>query len=159
MKYQLKGQVEIMGLLMIIILITISLILGLRLIGAENDVDPKKEFAQSQLASNTLSTLLKSTSRDCSGFSMTEILQDCSQNQDIICGDDTNSCDYFIEITQQIFGETLDKWNINYEFKIFYKKEDPLFTLGRTCIENKKSRLFPIPTSSGILNVKMDICV
>jgi len=68
MKYQTKGQVEIMGLLIIIILITITLILGLRLIGAENDVEYKNEFMQSQLASNMLSSLLKSTSRDCSGF-------------------------------------------------------------------------------------------
>jgi len=58
----------------------------------------------------------------------------------------------------KFFGETLEKWNIDYEFKIFFEEESSIFTLGKSCFGDKKSKLFLIPTDSEVLNVKMDVC-
>lgn len=153
-----KAQTEIMGLVIIIVLIIMIIAFVTKLVVFDETVDYKKQFTNAQITSNMISTLLKTTSRDCNGLSMTELLQDCSQDQDVICADDRDSCDYFIEATQQIFGETLEKWDIDYEFKVFFEEESPIFTLGESCFGDKKSKLFPIPTDSEILSVKLDVC-
>jgi len=153
-----KAQIEIVGLVIIIILIIIGIAFVTKFAVFEDPIDYKKQFTNAQITSNMINTLLKTTSRDCNNLSMTELLQDCSQNQEVICGDEQNSCDYFIGTTQQIFGETLEKWHIDYEFKVFENEDNPIITLGEKCLLDKKSRLFPIPTDSEILFVKMDVC-
>ena len=153
-----KAQIEIAGLVVIIILIIIGMVFVIRFMSKE-PIDYKKQFTQAELASNMINTLLKTTSL-CNGISMTEVLQNCSMNPAapvLICKNGQNSCEYFIGTSQQIFTETLEKWNIGYEFKVF-NDENTLFTLGQTCIGDKKSKLFPVPTESGILSVKLDIC-
>jgi len=153
-----KAQTEIMGLIIIIILIIMMIAFVTRLVVFDEPVDYKKQFTNTQIASNMIGTLLKTTSRDCNGLSMTEILQDCSQAQDVICEDGQNSCDYFFTTTEQIFGETVEKWSIYYEFKVFFEDSSPIFTLGESCLGDKKSKIFLIPTGSAVLNVKMDVC-
>ncbi|MCH8004192.1 MAG: hypothetical protein IH934_06200 [Nanoarchaeota archaeon] len=149
-----KAQTEIMGLAIIVILIMIGMFFVISFLTVDT-IDYKKQFTQAELASNMLNTFLRTTS-DCNGFSMTELLQDCNQDKSIICYGES-SCDYVSSTAQQIFMETLEKWNVDYEFKVF-NDENTLFTLGKTCINNKKSKLFPIPTDSGILFVKLDVC-
>lgn len=152
-----KAQIEIVGLVIIIILIIIGITFVTKFAVFEEPIDYKKQFTNAQITSNMINTLLKTTS-NCNGLSMTELLQDCSQDQEVICGDGQNSCDYFIETTQQIFGETLEKWHIDYEFKVFNNEDNPMITLGKKCLLDKKSKLFPIPTDSEILSVKLDVC-
>ena len=149
-----KAQTEIMGLAIIVILIIIGMFFLIKFLTMDT-IDYKKEYTQVELASNMINTLLRTTS-DCNGFSMTELLQDCNQDKSIIC-ENKDSCDYVSLIAQQIFMETLEKWKVDYEFKVF-NNEDTLFTLGKTCISDKKSKLFPIPTDSGNLFVKLDVC-
>jgi len=149
-----KAQAEIMGLAIIVILIIIGMFFLIKFLTIDT-IDYKKQYTQAQLASNMITTFLSTTS-DCDGFSMTELLQDCNQDKSIIC-DGESSCDYVSLTAQQIFMETLEKWNVDYEFKVFNDNE-VLITLGKKCVLDKKSKLFPIPTSSGNLFVNMDVC-
>lgn len=155
MKFQRKAQTEIIGLVIVIILIILGISFATRFISGPTDY--KKQFTQTEIASNTLNALLKTTS-NCNELSMTELLQACAENPGLICGNGQNSCEHFILVTQQIFSKTLEKWSIDYEFKVFQEKENPLFALGEICIGDKKSELFPIPLPSGALFVKLDIC-
>tara|TARA_Y100000310_G_scaffold2558_1_gene3291 strand:+ start:8946 stop:9413 length:468 start_codon:yes stop_codon:yes gene_type:complete len=154
MKTGKKAQVEIMGLVIILILVTISLILALRFIGVEDEVEHKNEFTQSQLGSNMLDVLLRSTS-EC-GVSMTELLQDCSSDKEIECSG-MNSCDYFEQETEEIFGKTLDIWGIGYFFNAV-SEDDNLIDIGNGCLGDKKSSTFFIPSSFTTLSLKLDIC-
>jgi len=152
-----KAQTEIIGLTMVLILIILGMIIVVRF-ATEETIDYRKQFTQAELASNTLNTLLDTTSL-CDGLSMTGLLQHCNlANQNINCsGVIVNSCSYFSLESQKIFDETLEKWAVDYEFKVF-DDEKTLITLGKACIGDKKSKLFPIPSESEILFVKLDIC-
>ena len=159
-----KAQTEIIGLAIIVILLILGLTFVVKFIINKEPTEFRKEFTQSELATNMLNTFLETTSEDCSGFSMTELLQDCGQSGSIFCGPIKNkkSCDYVEQEAGIIFGSTLGEWNVGYEFKVFKKVGDdevPLFnSLGPKCPGDKKSKTFPIPTTSGTLFAKLDIC-
>ena len=150
-----KGQHEIMGLAIVIVLIIIG-ILAMAKSNSFGNSSYKKDYEQSELASRMLDTLLATTSRDCNGLSMGQILQDCADNNASKCNGES-SCAYFEQQAKEIFGNTLDSWKINYKFSVFYNEESPIIELGKQCI-NKKSELFPVPTEPGALFVKLDIC-
>jgi len=80
-----KAQTEIMGLVIIIVLIIMIIAFATKLVVFDEPVDYKKQFTNTQITSNMINTLLKTTSRDCNGLSMTELLQDCIRDQDVIC--------------------------------------------------------------------------
>lgn len=151
-----KAQVEIMGLTIALLLIIMGVAFVFGFISENGSVQYKKQFTQTEIASNILSTFLRTTS-GCKELSMTELLQDCSQNQIVVCFGQ-NSCEYVTATAAQIFKDTLEKWSIDYEFKVFFEEENPVLGLGKACVGDKKSKLFPIPADSGILNVKMDVC-
>lgn len=157
-----KAQTEIIGLAVVVILLIIGMTFVIRFTINKEPVDYKKQFTQAEIASNTLNTLLKSASQDCNDLSMTELLQDCGQNPDspsITCSvDSINSCDYVEREVQKIFEKTLEIWKVDYEFKVFHTEANPIFTLGDPCPASKKSKTFPIPTSSGTIFVKLDVC-
>jgi len=152
-----KAQVEIMGLAIALILILIGIVFVFGFILEKEPVQYKKQFTQTEVASNTLNTFLRTTS-GCKELSMTELLQDCSQNQIVVCLEGQNSCEYVSAAAEQIFDDTLKKWGISYEFNVFFEEDNQILGLGKVCVGDKKSKLFPIPTDSGVLNVKMDIC-
>lgn len=151
-----KGQQEIMGLAIVIVLIIIG-ILFIAKLNSFGTASYKKDYEQSELASSMLNTLLATTSRDCNGISMAQILQDCAYNSSSSKCNWENSCAYFGQQAKEIFENSLEQWQIDYEFSVFYDKEEPIITLGKTCIE-KKSELFLLPTESTTLFVKLDIC-
>ncbi len=156
-----KAQTEIIGLAIIVILIIVGITFAIRFMATKEPVEYKKEFTQTELATNMLNTFLETTSDDCNGLSMTELLQACGQGSSISC-DGKTSCTYAKDEAKKIFDRTLKIWNINYEFKAFYSEDNPKIVLGEACTGNKKSKLFPIPTAASgtlsTLSVKLDIC-
>ena len=157
-KFSRKSQTEIIGLAIVVVLLIIGMTFVIRFMLAKEPVDYKKQFTQAEIASNMLNTFLKSTSKDCNGLTMTELLQDCGHSKSIFCQNGKVSCDYAEETAQEVFNKTLDAWNLDYEFKAFQQEESPIFTLGSPCHASKKSKTFPIPTGSGTLFVKLDVC-
>ncbi len=152
-----KGQQEIMGLAIALVLMIIG-ILVISKLNSFGTASYKKGYEQSELASGMLNTLLAATSRGCNGLSMMQILQDCAGNPNNqgLCNPE-NSCAYFEQQAKEIFKNTLESWQVNYEFSAFYDEESPIIKLGKQCV-SKKSELFPVPTESGALFVKLDIC-
>ena len=158
-KFSRKSQTEIIGLAIVVVLLIIGMTFVIRFMLAKEPVDYKKQFTQAEIASNTINTFLKTSSRDCKGLTMTELLQNCGYGGIITCPNEQTSCVYALEAAQEIFRETLDAWNLNYEFKAFLQETSPIFTLGSPCPASKPSKTFPIPTGSGAaLFVKLDVC-
>lgn len=151
-----KAQTEIIGLVIIVVLAAMGMLIAVKFT-AEAPKDYEKQLAQAELPSDMIGVLLKTSSRGCNGLSMAETLQNCA-GQNIACENGQNSCDYFIEVAQQIFGKTLEKWGIDYEFSAFNDEGSQLFALGKTCQGDKKSSIFPMPADSGELFVRIDIC-
>jgi hypothetical protein len=152
-----KAQTEIMGLAIVVILLILGMTFVVKFLLSKEPTDYKQQFIHSELATNMINTFLKTVSKDCNGLSMTELLQDCGQSESIIC-DGQLSCSYVENEAQFILSKTLESWKVPYEFKAFQQEENPIFALGSPCLSNKKSKTFPIPTTSGTLFVKLDVC-
>ncbi|MBI2654697.1 hypothetical protein HYX02_07890 [Candidatus Woesearchaeota archaeon] len=157
-EFSRKSQMEILGLAIVVVLILVATIFIVRFLVLKTPTDYRKGFISSELASNMLNTFLKTAARDCSQLTMTELLQDCAQGRGIICDNGKDSCKYAEETAKNIFENTLDKWNMKYEFSAYTNINSPLIKLGQQCRAEKRSKLFPIPISTATMYVKLDIC-
>jgi len=151
-----KAQTEIFGLLIVFILLLIGATFVVKFITSEEPTSYKKEFINTELGSNMINTFL-GTTNDCDDNSTADLLRYCAQDEIIGCSGQ-DSCDYVASIAKSIFTDTLERWNVKYEFKIFISEDDPLIILGKSCLLDKKSNLFVVPTESENLIVKLDIC-
>ncbi len=161
MKKNKKSQAEIVGLVIIVLLITIGFLFVVKFIIMKEEPDTKKSFVHSELASNTLNVLLKTTT-NCEGSDVTELFQDCASPVSRIECDGDSSCDKVNEVVESILSETLDEWNNKYEFKAEISGSDELLipTYGG-CDRNldKESSTYYILIDGGrTLYVTLDIC-
>ena len=69
--------------------------------------------------------------------------------------DGKSSCDYAKEKINEIFDNTLRKWNIAFEFNADLAK---INIKEGSCLEEKQSKIYPIPTDMGIMTLTLDIC-
>jgi hypothetical protein len=153
-----RSQMEIMGLAIVVILFTIGMLFVVKLNIGKKPTGYKAEFTREQLVSNTLNALLNSNARDCSGMSISELLQDCGQvNPQVYCNG-VVSCQYVKNTAEEIFSKTLDKWNYKYHFLVYFPDEEPIIELGEKCIGDTKSETFPISTPTKPLNTRLDLC-
>ena len=168
LRSQSKAQTEIMGLAIVIILIILGVAFVIRYSITQEPIKYKTEFTHAELASNILNTLLETTT-DCeisnSKLSISELLQNCGQGGGIECNGESPG-NYASNIIEgEIFKKTLDEWKIKYEFKVFFDESNQIIPPIRdkidsedSCTGSKNSKTYPIPTSSRVLNVKLDIC-
>ncbi|MBI2139338.1 hypothetical protein HYU14_00320 [Candidatus Woesearchaeota archaeon] len=167
-----RSQMEIMGLAVIVILISIAILFALNTILKQPSAY-KKDFTQTELASNMLSSMLRTTYPQCNKMSLTELFQHCVRNEfssDTVCGDKT-SCRFIGKVdtppyaytdgeVKSIFDNTFGAWNIRYEFiaktpaKVYMKS-------GTPCKAGFKSKQYPIPvdpTGQNTLFITLNIC-
>ena len=161
MKKNKKSQAEIVGLVIIVLLITIGFLFVVKFVIMKEEPDTKKSFVHSELASNTLNVLLKTTT-DCEGSDVTELFQDCAAMHPRIECDEVSSYIKVNEVVGYILSESLDKWNKKYEFKAYIPGSDELISsYDNSCDENldKESSTYYILIDSGrTLYVTLDIC-
>jgi len=153
-----KSQMEILGLAIVVVLILVATIFVVRFLVVKAPADYRKSFVSSELATNMLSTFLKTSAKDCSQLTMTELLQDCAQAKSIICDNGQDSCKFVDSTAKNIFSATLDKWSMQYEFLAYADINSPLIKIGKQCQSSKRSKLFPIPISGATMYAVIDIC-
>ena len=149
---------EILGLAIVVVLILVATIFIVRFLVLKTPTEYRKGFVSSELASNMLNTFLKTAAKDCSQLTMTELLQDCAQGKSITCGTGEDSCKFVESTAKEIFEDTINKWNMNYEFLAYTDSNSPLVKIGNACKAEKRSKLFPIPISGATMYTKLDIC-
>lgn len=175
-----KAQMEIIGLVVIVILLTLGM-LFLAMFALNEDTS-KKIFTRKGLATSTATALLK-TNVECIQESGEknypslgkDILEDCAKNYDSpFCTtyscDHKHCCDFFKDQTTQFLQNTLGKWNKKYEFEVqlIYKQSPKPLTLSS--IKSKKggcpktkprdtSGLNPIAVEgSGLIETVLYLC-
>ncbi|MBU1705021.1 MAG: hypothetical protein KJ922_06680 [Nanoarchaeota archaeon] len=162
-----KAQMELMGLAIVVILISIAMLFVIRFVVLQKPAEYKKEFTQSQLASNLLNTLLKTTNPDCHDLTFTEVFQDCARNPSspsVQCNRTHDSCRFLNESVRSILNKTLDDHFMLYEFSAKVNNDYAIGVvpeIEERCTGGFKSKQFPIPVSASgtdTLFVKLNLC-
>ena len=161
-----KAQTEILGLAVVVVLIIIATVLVAKF-GFRKTTDIRTDFVNSEEASNILNTFLKTSASQCSQLTMTELLQDCTQSNGLVCSNGQDSCSFVQSTATKILSGTLDAEKKKYEFIVcsnFNVKEikcydsTPMVKVGNECAGQKKLKIFPIPINSGTIYTKLEIC-
>ena len=85
-----RSQMEMMGLMVIIILVALGMLFVIQFIVVKEGSQLKKTYTYSQLATNTVNSVLKTTT-SCKGQDINQLLQDCASGGTIDCNG-KNSC-------------------------------------------------------------------
>jgi len=159
-----KSQMEIMGLAVIIILLSLGILFIIQFTVNKEPSSIKKTFTQTQLASNMLSSVLRTTTIDCSGNSLNNLFKDCAENYNspntqLRCQNNQRSCDYLKDSINFIFSSTLIAWgNQSFSFEAKVPGQVILKSTNGKCIGEKESKQNYIQTDAGTLTLIMDIC-
>ena len=178
MNIKKKSQMEIMGLLVIIILIAIGMLFTVNYMIHRKPSEAKKTYTESQMASNILSAILKtstplneSSELYCSKVDFTELLQDCARPKTITCKNGYGSCEYAAYYIEDMLNKTLGVYNKAYRFKAWEVNGNELSfspIINLNCNDTyigegrkyagRQTKLSPVPLNPGTLMVQFDIC-
>ncbi|MGV8163013.1 MAG: hypothetical protein ACP5N2_06805 [Candidatus Nanoarchaeia archaeon] len=156
-----KGQIETMGLLVIVILISLILFFALSfsLNNKQEEKPAKKEFKQTQAISNLGTTMLESTG-PC-GWTIRELLTDCAYTKEITC-DLTfqNSCEAASTSMQTILDYTLDEWGYEYNLTVSTTQGNRIVSIAEGCIDdsNSQKEITPFGTIYGSMSMIILSC-
>ena len=179
-----KGQVEMVGLVVIVILVALGLLFMALFV--MNEKPTKKIFTRKGLAYSSMSAVLKTTINDTQCVDLfagqtypqigKDLLEDCAGHKETEpdgnsmyrCGG-KHSCVFLNETISHLFELTLGEWRKNYEFEsrlLGYGDVDRTVTLlhitrGRGCPASRErdtSGLFPLNTEYGLVENTLYLC-
>jgi len=155
-----KGQMEIIGLVIIVILISLGILFYLQF-SLNTRTTTKQEFTGAQMVTNTINTLLELNLPECGGdMNVRKLIQNCQNLNDKECKG-IKACSYVNQTTKKIFGKTLEKWNKKYKLKIFTTSEELIELKHGQCPGSKDSATYSIPSeipNSEPITVRLDVC-
>lgn len=185
MKKDIRGQMEAVGLVVIVILIALGMLFMATF--ALKSGPQKKIFTRKGLAYSTMSALMKTTvSEKAACYSLSrgapkiggDVIEDCAKYRDVdtsiyqcigpISGKALHSCDFLAEMATYALDNTLGIWNKNYEFHselIPFQGEEPIDIIEPIVVggcpkwkERDSSGLFPINTEAGLVENSLYLC-
>ena len=127
MNKQKRAQIEIMGLALIVIIISIASLFVVRAVFMnKNSIDTTTKYDTEKLTSTFVNTLLQSDSGCTPDTTFQDLLVDCAKapysDGTITCMDSRKSCVYANESIGYISKNTLDSWGVvykpGYEFRV-----------------------------------------
>lgn len=114
-----KGQLEIFGLAIIVILLALGLLFALIVLTKE---EPRSMAKESLLAENFLTTMMSTTVNECNNKEIRALLQDCALSDDEWRGASKctalNTCETAQYAISSMLVRTLGTWGKTYTFKI-----------------------------------------
>lgn len=154
-----KGQMEIMGLAIIVILVILGVLFAVSIM-LKPPSETERVVRESTIANNFISTYLD-TVTDCFDSSMRDLLKDCALGAAIQCPDGRDSCGKVDLVTNAVLDSTLNTWKKKYRF-IFEGSEsvEQFTTQEGTCKGQKESsKPYAVPVRPGLtLNLRIEIC-
>ncbi len=129
-----KGQMEIMGLAVIIIIIIFGILLSLMFLRPKEST-MESDITDSTLASNMLNMILK-TELECMPINMKDLLKECNNGNQAknYCG---ATKEYPCDVAKKIIGDdilkkTLDVWRKKYTFLVENVGGGTVMTISNT---------------------------
>ncbi len=153
-----KGQMEIMGLAIIIILVMLSLLFTVTWLLKAPATKPVQKAKESVLAANFLSTMLGTTT-ECNKRTVAELLRDCALTQGATKCEALTSCEYAHNAIENIFNSTFKVWKKDYYFHMTGSLSVEGIKFGKECKGEKEGKISPLPVSPGFeIKLYLDIC-
>jgi hypothetical protein len=159
------GQAEMFGLVFIVFLIAIALVLVIQSEINRKPTTLKQSFEKSEIATNTINTLIKTRTRDCNRLDIGDLYVDCAKSPEspkIFCETGESSCDYSARATKGILMETLEVWKKKYLLNVSVdgrQIERLSFMSEDFCpLQDRKVESVPLPLNPGTLTIEMWIC-
>jgi hypothetical protein len=162
-----RGQMEIMGLVVVVILIIIGVLFAIRFVVLKEPTDIKQSYRRSQLASNLGVAILKTSAEECRGTSVKELIIDWANRPEsfgsIVCSDQdfSRSGVYVNKTIGNLLNRSINNWNTRYAILGYTDINNPLFTFNNLdCTNNMPgdSESFFLPTKRGVLTFNIHIC-
>lgn len=117
----MKGQMELIGLMMIIVIAGLILAFALILASEPADDSVNERFGESIIASNFVNSLRKVHIEECTGSTVRttyrDVVRDCASQNAITC-DGRDSCTLMEETAEEILSSTLEVWGLDYRFRV-----------------------------------------
>ncbi len=179
-----RAQMEVIGLVVIVILITIGMLFMAQFALKENP--QKKIFTRKGLAYSAMSAIMKASvdpNANCVGGFVGEarpqigkdLIEDCAKNYGLYSshyhcqnssGVPRHSCVFLNETITQLLNETLGSWGKRYEFssKLLGSNNVVIVAISSSrggcpgTIERDTSGLFPISTAAGLVENVLFLC-
>ncbi|MBW2981367.1 hypothetical protein KY343_00675 [Candidatus Woesearchaeota archaeon] len=153
-----KSQVEIMGLIIIVILVAVALIFVLQFM-ITRKAPAIKTYSQAEIAENML-TALRYTTTECNSLIISELLKKCVEEEIGFCPNGDDYCDFVETKTDYLFSQTLEKWNRPYKLSIFipnyynFTKSHPTLP----CEGERRSATHIMSAADAIMTIRLDVC-
>ena len=151
-----KSQVEIMGLIVIVILLAVAMIFVLQFTISRRPATIKT-YSHAEIAENMLTAMLQTTT-DCDGFTISELLKKCAEP----IPEHQIYCDCLDETINNILSNTLDEWNIEYRLsakiepgQVFINRSD---SLPDSCQGERRTATHILSAAGQIMRIRMDVC-
>lgn len=167
-KLNKKSQTEVLGLVIVVVLISFILLFALVYMLSKPASTTRERYIKSELASNTLSTLLGTTT-DCNNYEIWELYADCAKPGTHISCAAGNSCQQANSIVTDILDRTLKQSFKRDAFKFTACTANRLANEIK-CTENIMLNISegncttwysanqPLQSASGLLYFRLDIC-
>jgi len=158
-----KAQVEIIGLVLIVLIITIAMLFYLSY-SVDDKINPEKsaynKYTNTELSVSFIQSLLDTS--EC-GTNVQELIVNCARFKNIRCGTKT-SCEQLNETITNVLNLTLDKWGTSYWLVVDFDEYSNLTYFTPDCKPNAKIAgtnspgIQPISLFPGEAYVKLAIC-
>jgi hypothetical protein len=156
-----KAQMEIMGLVVIVLLISLGFLFVAKFVLMAPSKDIRQEHEQSQISANLLNALLQSTAPDCNNQQIKSLIRDCAMNEEIYCGGNY-SCDYVNNTFNDVLAQTLDAWNKKYYLNVsggdIITNFGDSMVFGTECKDEWDNKFYPIQAGANTVIVELNVC-
>ena len=155
-----RSQMEIMGLVIIVILVAIGMLFAIQFLMKKPAGQETAAVKESTMAANFLNTLVKSDGA-CKGRSIGELIQACAEaSAVIICENGLNACTQSKSLIMSFLDNVFTQQRKKFYFTIADKNDVIVedFIIGDPCKGEFESKTRPLVFLGGEVYMKLDIC-
>ncbi len=165
-----KSQSEIIGLLIIVVIISLIMLFGLKYLLKPTD-DYQAAYKNKDISSGMIGAILNTNSGCTKDTLIKNLLTDCAKSPNVEslqleCTDDSkhrHSCEYAGAVIEKMLNETLGRWNMPYEFKVFSPSRQVIDALGSSSPDlesgSTDTSTQPLPVTSQHSAMEIWLCI
>lgn len=162
-----RGQMEIFGLVIIVILMSLGLLFAVVVLTRDTSQEVFR-VKQSVEAANFLNTMLGTTAPDCNRRLVRELVQDCALGSVVdrriqgvsLCEDEKTTCDKLKEVMTDMLERSLGEWGRSYQLS--FQGADALELINASegkCIGEREASTRPeVVRPKFTVNVTLYLC-